>query len=363
MSKAVLGSGTGLAILKSSLVFTNQGWAVPSSGVLGREWEWGCSRPCAGGRGQAVIPATDSTASTLAANFKKDFKSGQSWKMIAKMPNPFFSVSKLLHLPDTSAPLICSFAPSPFPIPNSPWKAAHRSQPKKNTAKSGPYAPGGFSKNRKGCGAWTGGHEVGAKASTPKSPTQSQLEGSYRTERWLKRSWRAEQGHLSVHRKKLLCKLHHKKPCTNSALSSRPRERKADDEETQGKASISRGGHLHSEPSRHFLWPGTRGALQPWPAPAPGAVLLHRKGFCGFANIAKPQRTLGEKLELCPWSARAALAELKEPLVPFPVSGHIFPNPFTSDRCFCLWFRGQHKSLKHLGGWWLITAGTWVLQR
>lgn len=37
---------------------------------------------------------------------------------------------------------------------------------------------------------------------------------------------------------------------------------------------------------------------------------------------------LSEKLEPCPWSVCAALSELKEALVPFPVSGHIFPNPF-----------------------------------
>lgn len=89
---------------------------------------------------------------------------------------------------------------------------------------------------------------MGAKASTPRSPIQSKPQGSCRAERGLKRSWRAEQGDL--HRKKLLCKLH-EKPCTNSALASGFGEMKADDE-TQGKASISRRGHLHSEPSRHF---------------------------------------------------------------------------------------------------------------
>lgn len=78
-----------------------------------------------------MIPATDSTANTLAAKLKKDFKSVQSCKIISKMPKPLLGVSKLLHLPDTSAPLICPFAPPPFPIPNSPWKAVHRLQPKK----------------------------------------------------------------------------------------------------------------------------------------------------------------------------------------------------------------------------------------
>lgn len=135
-----------------------------------------------------MIPATDSTASTLAAKLKKDFRSAQSCKIIVKMPKLLLSVSKLLHLPDTSAPFICPFTPSPFPTPNSPWKAAHRSQPKNTTAKSGPYAAGGFSKDGKGCGVWAGGHGVSAKASTPRNPIQSKPQGSCGTERGLKRS-------------------------------------------------------------------------------------------------------------------------------------------------------------------------------
>lgn len=69
-------------------------------------------------------------------------------------------------------------------------------------------------------------------------------------------------------------------------------------------------------------------------SPTPGAGgfagLLHRRFFCGFANIAKPPRKPGEKLKPFQWSAErgAALAELKEAVVPFSVSGHIFPNPF-----------------------------------
>lgn len=75
---------------------------------------------------------------------------------------------------------------------------------------------------------------MGAKASTPKSPIQSKPQGRCRAEMRLERSWRADQGDLPVHRKKLLCILHHKKPCTNSTLASGPGEMKADDEETQG---------------------------------------------------------------------------------------------------------------------------------
>lgn len=149
------------------------------------------------------------------------------------MPNPLLGVCKLLCLPDTSAPLICPFfAPSPFPIPKSSWKAAHRrSSPKNPTATCRPYAAGGFSKDGEGCGAWAGGHGVDAKASTPRGPIQSKPQGSCRAGRGLRRSWRAEQGDHPVHRKKHLCKLHHKKPCTNSTLASGLGEMKADNKD------------------------------------------------------------------------------------------------------------------------------------
>lgn len=151
-----------------------------------------------------MIPATNSTASNLAEKFKKGFKSAQSCKIISEMPKPLLGVSKLLHLRDTSAPFIFPFAPSAFPIPNSSWKTVHRSQPKKLTAMGGLQAAGGFFKDGKGCGAWAGGHGVGGKASTPRSPIQGKPQGSCRTERGLKRSWRAEQGDIPVHSKKLL---------------------------------------------------------------------------------------------------------------------------------------------------------------
>lgn len=50
-----------------------------------------------------------------------------------------------------------------------------------------------------------------AKASTPRGPIQSKPQGSCRAGRGLRRSWRADQGDHPVHRKKHLCKLHHKK--------------------------------------------------------------------------------------------------------------------------------------------------------
>lgn len=70
-----------------------------------------------------------------------------------------------------------------------------------------------------------------AKASTPRGAIQSKLQGSCRAERGLKRSWRAEKGDLPVHRKKLLCKLHHEELSTNSTLASGLGEMKADNED------------------------------------------------------------------------------------------------------------------------------------
>lgn len=70
-----------------------------------------------------------------------------------------------------------------------------------------------------------------AKANTPRGPVQSKPQGSCRAGRGLKRSWRAEQGDHPVHRKKHLCKLHHKKTCTNSTLASGLGEMKADNKD------------------------------------------------------------------------------------------------------------------------------------
>lgn len=130
--------------------------------------------------------------------------------------------------PHSSAPSLLHLSQSL----TAPGKLRIEDRSQKNpTAMGRPCAAGGSSKDGEGCGAWAGGHGVDAKASTPRGPIQSKPQGSCRAGRGLKRSWRAEQGDLPVHRKKHLCKPHHKKPCTNSTLARGLGEMKADNEE------------------------------------------------------------------------------------------------------------------------------------
>ena len=68
-----------------------------------------------------------------------------------------------------------------------------------------------------------------AEASTPRGPMESKPQRSCRAGRRLKGSWRAEQGDVPVHGKKLLCKPPRKKPCTKPTLASGLGRLKADD--------------------------------------------------------------------------------------------------------------------------------------
>lgn len=67
------------------------------------------------------------------------------------------------------------------------------------------------------------------EASTLTGPTESKPQRSCRAGQRLKGSWRAEQGVVLVHGKRLLCKSPHKKHCTNPTLSSGLGKPKADE--------------------------------------------------------------------------------------------------------------------------------------
>lgn len=73
-------------------------------------------------------------------------------------------------------------------------------------------------------------------------------------------------------------------------------------------------------------------------------MLPAQKGFCGFANTAKPLREAGEKLKPFQWSA-----ELKEAVVPASDLGHIFPNPFHMRQMLLLMVSWPTQEPKALG--------------